>query len=41
MTIPDQRILKIELGEKALGNTGRKLSFSLKNKEIMKAKSLK
>lgn len=41
MTIPDQRILKIELGEKALGNTGRKLTFSLKNKDILKAKSLK
>jgi len=41
MTIPDGRILKIELGEKALGNTGRKLSFSLKNKDILKAKSLK
>jgi conjugative transposon TraN protein len=41
MTIPDQRILKIELNEKALGNTGRKLSFNLKNKDIMKAKSLK
>ena len=41
MTIPDQRILKIELNEKALGNTGRKLSFNLKNKDILKAKSLK
>jgi len=41
MTIPDQRILKIELNEKALGNTGRKLSFNLKNKDIMKAKSLR
>jgi conjugative transposon TraN protein len=41
MTIPDQRILKIELNEKALGNTGRKLSFNLKNKDILKARSLK
>jgi conjugative transposon TraN protein len=41
MTIPDQRILKIELGEKALGNTGRKLTFNLKNKDILKAKSLR
>ena len=41
MTIPDQRILKIELIEKALGNTGRKLTFNLKNKDILKAKSLK
>ena len=41
MTIPDQRILKIELGEKALGNTGRKLSFNLKNKDVLKARPLK
>lgn len=41
MTIPDQRILKIEMGEKALGNTGRKLSFNLKNKDILKARPLK
>ena len=41
MTIPDQRILKIDLNEKALGNTGRKLTFNLKNKDIMKAKSLR
>jgi len=41
MTIPDQRILKIELGEKALGNTGRKLCLEFKNKDIIKAKKLK
>ncbi len=41
MTIPDQRILKIELGEKALDNTGRKLSFNLKNKDILKARPLR
>jgi hypothetical protein len=40
MTIPDSRILKIELGEKALGNTGRNLSFNLKNKDILKARKL-
>lgn len=40
MTIPDQRILRIELGEKAMGNTGRKLSFNLKNKDILKARKL-
>jgi len=40
MTIPDGRILKIELNEKALGNTGRKLSLNLKNKDILKAKKL-
>ena len=41
MTIPDGRILRIELNEKALGNTGRKLSFELKNKDILKAKKLR
>ena len=41
MTIPDQRILRIELNEKALGNTGRKLCLNLKNRDILKAKSLK
>lgn len=40
MTIPDQRILRIELGENALGNTGRKLSFNLKNRDILKARKL-
>ncbi|PXY01847.1 hypothetical protein DF185_04140 [Marinifilum breve] len=39
-TITDQRILRIELREKALGNTGRKLNLELKNKDIIKAKSL-
>lgn len=41
MTIPDQRILQIELNEKALGNTGRKLKFELKNKDILQAKKLR
>lgn len=41
MTIPDGRILKIELCEKALGNTGRKLTLYLKNKDILKACPLK
>jgi conjugative transposon TraN protein len=40
MTIPDGRILRVELNEKALGNTGRKLSFNLKNKDILKARKL-
>ena len=40
MTIPDKRILRVELNEKALGNTGRKLSFKLKNKDILKARNL-
>ena len=37
LTIPDQRILQIELLEKALGNTGRKLSLEIKNRDILKA----
>ena len=41
LTIPDQRVLQIELLEKALGNTGRKLSLEVKNKDILKARSLK
>jgi conjugative transposon TraN protein len=40
MTIPDGRILRVELNEKALGNTGRKLSFNLKNMDILKARKL-
>lgn len=39
-TITDQRMLRIELREKALGNTGRKLSLEVKNQDIIKAKSL-
>jgi conjugative transposon TraN protein len=39
LTIPDKRILRIEVLEKALGNTGRKLSLDVKNKQILKAKS--
>jgi len=37
--VPDKRILKIELLEKALGNTGRKLTLEVKNKTILKANS--
>jgi hypothetical protein len=37
--VPDKRILKIELLEKALGNTGRKLTLEVKNKAILKANS--
>ncbi|WP_319592515.1 DUF4138 domain-containing protein [uncultured Draconibacterium sp.] len=37
--VPDKRILKIELLEKALGNTGRKLTLEVKNETILKANS--
>jgi conjugative transposon TraN protein len=40
LTIPDQRVLQIEMLEKALGNTGRKLSLVVKNKDILKARKL-
>jgi len=40
MTIPGQRVLKMELNEKALGNTGRDLCLILKNKDILRARKL-
>jgi len=39
-TITDKKILRIELLEKALGNTGRKVSLELKNRDILKVESL-
>ena len=41
LTIPEKRILRIEMLEKALGNTGRKLSLEIKDKDILRAKKLK
>lgn len=41
LTIPDKRILRIEMLEKALGNNGRKLSLEVKNKDILKTTKLK
>ncbi len=41
LTIPDKRILRIEMLEKALGNTGRKLSLEIKNRDILKARKIK
>ena len=41
LTIPEKRILRIELLEKALGNTGRKLSLKINNRDILKAVKLK
>lgn len=38
LTIPDQRCLKIELLEKALGNTGRKLVLEIRNRDILQAR---
>ncbi len=38
LTIPDKRVLRIEMLEKALGNTGRKLVLEIQNKDILQAK---
>ncbi|MDE5417591.1 conjugative transposon protein TraN [Labilibaculum sp. DW002] len=40
LNVPDQRVLRIEMLEKALGNTGRKLSLELENGDILKAENL-
>lgn len=40
LNVPDQRVLRIEMLEKALGNTGRKLSLELVNRDILKAENL-
>jgi conjugative transposon TraN protein len=41
LTIPDKRILRIEILEKALGNTGRKLILDVQNKDILNAQTMK
>ena len=41
LTIPGKRILKIEMLEKALGNTGRQLCLKIKNRDILRARTLK
>ena len=41
LTIPENRVLRIEMLEKALGNTGRKLSLEVKNRDILKAHKLR
>lgn len=40
LTIPDKRVLRIEMIEKSTGNTGRKLTLELKNKDLRKAEML-
>lgn len=40
LTIPDKRVLRIELIEKSTGNTGRKLTLELKNRDLRKAEIL-
>ena len=41
LTIPDKRILRIEMLEKALGNTGRKVSLEINNKDILSTRLIK
>ncbi len=40
LVLPDKRVLRLEMVEKAMGNTGRRLSLEIKNKDILKAKEL-
>ena len=40
LAIPDKRVLRVELIEKSTGNTGRKLTLELKNRDLRKAEIL-
>ncbi|TDO05383.1 DUF4138 domain-containing protein [Sunxiuqinia elliptica] len=40
LVLPDKRVLRLEMLENALGNTGRRLTLEIKNKDILKAKEL-
>ncbi len=40
LIIPDKRVLRIEMIEKSTGNTGRKLTLELKNRDLRKAEIL-
>lgn len=40
LTIPDKRVLRIEMIEKSTGNTGRKLTLKLRNRDLIKAEIL-
>ena len=40
LTIPDKRVLRIEMIEKSTGNTGRKLTLELKNRDFHMAEIL-
>ncbi|SHE35797.1 Bacteroides conjugative transposon TraN protein [Mariniphaga anaerophila] len=41
LSLPGKRILRLEMRENALGNTGRTLSLDIKNRDILKARPLK
>jgi conjugative transposon TraN protein len=40
LVLPDKRVLRLEMIEKALGNTGRRLTLEIGNKDILRAKEL-
>jgi conjugative transposon TraN protein len=40
LILPEQRILRVEMLEDALGNTGRKLSLRVKNRTILRARNI-
>ncbi|MCW0481365.1 DUF4138 domain-containing protein [Gaoshiqia sediminis] len=40
LVLPDKRVLRLDMLEKALGNTGRRLTLEIGNKDILKAKEL-
>ncbi len=40
LVLPDKRVLRLEMLENALGNTGRRLTLEIENKDILKAKEL-
>src|SRR5690606_38695360 len=41
LTIPEKRVLRMEILEKALGNSVRKLNIEIKNRDILRARKLK
>ncbi len=40
LTVPDKRVFRIEMVERAPGNTGRKLTIQLRNKHLLKAEKI-
>jgi hypothetical protein len=40
LTVPDKRVFRIEMVERAPGNTGRKLTIHLGNKHLQKAEKI-
>ncbi len=40
LVLPGKRVLRLEMIEKALGNTGRRLTLEIKNKDMIRAKEL-